>query len=112
VKQWVEALAPAEYRYTILDTPPADLILDDAQKSTLQKISDAFADPALPWEGSAIHEKIHAIKEAIGIAPKKLFEALYQIFLGRTSGPQIGWFLSTMDRNEVLEKLRSALKKA
>ena len=105
VKQWLDKLAPAEYKYQILDGPPSDLKLDDDQKNALKKLAEAFADESLKWEGAAIHEKIHAVKEECGIAPKQLFQALYQIFLGRNSGPQVGWFLSTFKRKEVLDRL-------
>jgi lysyl-tRNA synthetase class 1 len=109
VKQWLDKLAPAEYKYHILDGPSADLNLDDDQKNALKKLSEAFADESLKWEGAAIHEKIHKVKEECGIAPKQLFQALYQIFLGRNSGPQVGWFLSTFERNTVSETIQKIL---
>src|SRR3989344_8906745 len=105
VKQWIETLAPEEEKFTILKDPPKDLVLDPEQRAALTKLAEAFADPSLPWEGKEIHERIHAVKEEMGISPKKLFEPIYQIFLGRKSGPQVGWFLSTFDRNAAVSRL-------
>jgi len=110
VKQWIETLAPAEEKFTILTEVPKDLILDQEQKTALTKLSEALSDSSLPWGGKAVHEKIHAVKEETGINPKKLFEPLYQIFLGRKSGPQVGWFLSTFNREEVCKRLILVLK--
>ena len=109
VKQWIETLAPEEEKFTILKDPPKDLVLDPEQRAALTKLAEAFADPSLPWEGKEIHERIHAVKKEMGISPKKLFEPIYQIFLGRKSGPQVGWFLSTFEKEEVLRRLPKAL---
>lgn len=109
VKKWLESLAPEEYKYQILDEPPKDLKLDDDQKAALEKIAKALTDESLQWEGPAIHERIHKVKEETGISPKALFQPLYQIFLGRNSGPQVGWFLSTIERNSVLKSIKQVL---
>ncbi|PIP65666.1 lysine--tRNA ligase [Candidatus Peregrinibacteria bacterium CG10_big_fil_rev_8_21_14_0_10_49_16] len=108
VQYWLDNYAPDEYKFTILDTPPSDLTLDDDQKVALSKLTDALANLS-DWSGKTIHETIHAIKEETGIEPKKLFQPLYQMFLGRTNGPQVGWFLGTMKKEDVLQHLRKLL---
>ncbi len=105
VKKWLESFAPDEYKYQILDEPPDDLELDDEQKKALEMLKEALADENLEWDGPKIHECIHKVKEEVGIEPKKIFQPLYQIFLGRDRGPQVGWFLSTFDRDEVIRKI-------
>jgi lysyl-tRNA synthetase, class I len=109
VQQWLDKLAPDEYTYQILEKPPTDLKLDDEQKIALAQLSEALADESLSWEGKPIHEKIHEVKEGCGITPKKLFQPIYQIFLGRSSGPQVGWFLSTFERSTVISCLTKAI---
>ena len=108
VRPWLAKFAPEEYRFIILSKFPENLSLDPEQKAALHALSQALTDPVLPWEGSKIHERIHKVKEELGIAPKKLFQPLYQIFIGRTSGPQVGWFLSTFPREEVLKRFGAA----
>ncbi len=51
----------------------------------------------------------NSVKAETGIEAKELFQPLYQLFLGRTSGPQVGWFLSTFTREEVLKRLEAAI---
>jgi lysyl-tRNA synthetase class 1 len=104
VRQWLTTYAPTEYRFVILEMPPADLAVTDGQKKALNMLWERLAD--LPqWEGTAIHQTIHTVKEETGITPKELFAPLYQLFLGRTSGPQMGWFLGTFEKQEVLKRL-------
>jgi lysyl-tRNA synthetase, class I len=106
VKAWIETFAPEEYKFEILEKTPSDLELDDEQKTALEKLSTALEKAE--WEGEEIHKTIHETKEETGIAPKKLFQPLYEIFLGRKSGPQIGWFLSTIEKGRALEMISSA----
>ena len=106
VKQWLEQYAPAEYKYELLKEAPS-LTLDEEQKKALSALTNVLSDKNLPWEGPKIHEAIHAVKEREGIPPQKLFQPLYELFLGRKSGPQVGWFLSTFPRNTVVERLGS-----
>lgn len=103
VEKWLSEHAPEKYRFTILQEPPP-LSLDDEQRSALQKLLDALG--RTPWEGAKLHEAIHAVKAATGIDPKRLFQPLYQAFLGRDNGPQMGWFLGTMQKDAVIERLR------
>jgi lysyl-tRNA synthetase class 1 len=44
-------------------------------------------------------------QEELGYPPKKLFEAIYTIILGRNAGPRLGSFLVLLDRNWLLERL-------
>ncbi|MBI1812842.1 hypothetical protein HYR82_03615 [Candidatus Peregrinibacteria bacterium] len=52
---------------------------------------------------------LHEVKTAHDILPKELFQPLYRIFLDRDDGPQMGWFLSTLPREEVRSVLDAVL---
>ena len=53
-----------------------------------------------------IQNKIFKIaKETLQIAPKKLFEAIYQILLGKKFGPRLGSFLLLLEKEWLLERL-------
>lgn len=110
VGQWLKTLAPAEYKYEIVQKAPEGLQLDAEQRKALKKVCEVLSNPVLPWEGPKIHEAIHTAKQELGITPKKLFEPLYQLFLSRSSGPQIGWFLSTFEREDTLKRLETVCR--
>lgn len=107
VKKWLAEHAPEEYRFRVLEEPPT-LALDNGQRAALTTLIAALEHCS--WEGPAIHETIHRVKTETGIEPRKLFPPLYQTFLGRDNGPQMGWFLSTFARAEVLRRTRHALE--
>jgi lysyl-tRNA synthetase, class I len=105
VKKWIESFAPDEYKFEIQKSTPKDFETDDEITKTFGLLKEKL-EALESWEGGAIHETIHAVKTETGIAPKKLFQSLYQIFLWRNSGPQVGWFLSTFSKNDVLKRLQ------
>ncbi len=54
----------------------------------------------------SIQNKIFSIaKENLDLAPKKFFEVIYQIILGKKNGPRLGSFLSVLDRSWLLRRL-------
>lgn len=108
VRQWLEKHAPPEYLYVISGEGAADIALSDAQKSALQLLCDRLGTLST-WEGDAIHKTIHEVKTETGLEPKDLFSPLYTLLLGRTSGPQMGWFLSTFKKDEVLKRLETVI---
>lgn len=106
VKKWIDTLAPAEYKFEIQENPPDDLALNDAQKAAFAMLAKYLSD-LKTWNGASVHEMIHKTKEEFDLPPKEIFQPLYLLFLGRTNGPQVGWFLSTMEQKDVVEKLKS-----
>ncbi len=105
---WLRTYAPEKYKYILQDTlPEKAAILSVAQRDAVRAVATAIAQGET-YDGPTLHAELHAVKERLGIPPKELFSALYIIFLGRDSGPQAGWFLSTLDRDFVLKRLREA----
>src|SRR3989338_1861874 len=104
VKLWLDEHAPEQYHYRILKDPPEDLALDENQKKALSLLRDRL-EKLKSWKGEDVHAEIHAVKTETGIEAKKIFAPLYLSFIGRESGPQMGWFLSTFDRKEVVQRL-------
>ncbi len=109
VRRWLDAYAAPEYKYEILKSVPSDFSINDVQRKALIQLKDALEEPSLKWEGPEIHAIIHQVKAETGVEPKELFQPLYRMFLNRTSGPQVGWFLSTFDRQLVLERLQASV---
>ncbi|TSC93700.1 MAG: lysyl-tRNA synthetase, partial [Candidatus Berkelbacteria bacterium Licking1014_85] len=102
---WLKKYADDEFKLVLQDKMP-DVELSNEQVDFLSKIAEVFSSKKI-WTGEELHKSIHQIKTEQNIDPKIAFEALYQIFLNRSNGPQIGWFLSSLDYNFVLNRLKS-----
>lgn len=105
---WLATYAPAEYRYELQPGVPEDLALTAEQKKALSLLAGYLEEA--PRTGEELQAKLFEYKTEVPIAPKDLFSALYQLFLGRTSGPKAGWFLSVLPRDYALAQLQAAVK--
>lgn len=106
---WIQQCAPEKFVFTLQQTmPEVARGLSDAQKKALKLMHD-FIDlaPTMP-SGEEIQQKLHSLKEEMGMQPADLFSALYLAFLGKTYGPKVGWFLSVLDKQFVLTRLKEA----
>jgi len=101
--QWMEKYAPNSAKYDIFRDAPSDMVLSDVQKTAFKKTREVLQ--SIEWSGEKIHTALHAVKAETGIEPKQFFEPFYQLFLHRSSGPQLGWFLSVFPREDVLRRL-------
>jgi lysyl-tRNA synthetase class 1 len=61
------------------------------------------------WDGETVHGALHGLKEASGLTPKDFFTPFYRTLLGKDSGPKLGWFLSTLDKGMVVNRLKELL---
>jgi lysyl-tRNA synthetase class 1 len=105
-KRWLENYADEKFIFKLQETlPEAAQGLSDTQKSALKALAGAI-EKAEAYDGQSLHELIHSVKEASGLSPKEFFSAIYTVFLGKENGPKIGWFLSTLDKEFVVKRLR------
>jgi lysyl-tRNA synthetase class 1 len=102
-QRWLATYAPEHYRFQVQPTLPA-VELSPAQRAFLTRLAAAIRERP-QWTGEALHERIHALKNEMGLPPTDAFSAIYLVFLGKRSGPQAGWFLAALDRPFVLARL-------
>jgi len=104
-KHWLETYAPQKFKFQLVSAD-ADLPLSPltpAQQKAFAMIVQRLKEAQ--WEGEVVHTIIHAVKEELKMPPRELFSPLYMLFFGRDSGPQIGWFLSTLPKDDVLKRI-------
>ncbi|MDD5469512.1 MAG: lysine--tRNA ligase [Candidatus Peribacteraceae bacterium] len=106
-RHWLATCAPAKFKFTLTeDTRPfkkEEFPLTDAQHKALGLIAQKLQET--PWEGEPVHKVLHAVKEELKMPPKEIFAPLYRLFLKRDDGPQMGWFLSTLKKEDVLQRI-------
>jgi lysyl-tRNA synthetase class 1 len=109
VRRWVADFAPDEYKFEIQENAPeSSKNFSEIQKQALSQLLQYIeSTPAL--DGQGLHTKMHEIKESTGIDPKEFFTAIYISILNRTSGPKAGWFLSVLDREFLIKRLKEVV---
>ncbi|NYT12198.1 MAG: lysine--tRNA ligase [Methanomassiliicoccales archaeon] len=106
VRYWLNSYAPDMVRFQILDDLP-EVELDSSERGFLECILSSLE--GMQWEGEDIHNAVYECTKSSGTGAKKGFQVLYKIFIGRTSGPRLGHFLSTLDKEFVIGRIKEAL---
>jgi len=107
-QHWLQLYSPEKFRFEIQESlPPAAKSFSSEQKKALMAIHE-YLKAHEDIQGEELHSHIHEIKKELNIAPADLFSAIYVSILGKTSGPQAGWFLTALDRKFVLKRLEEA----
>ncbi|MHA1846169.1 MAG: lysine--tRNA ligase [Promethearchaeota archaeon] len=112
VKYWVDTYGPKQYRFNISKDLDLKVVenLTDKQRDALLLFHEYFSKIETS-DAQALQNAIFNIaKEKVGISPKKVFQAIYRIFLGKSFGPRLGPFLIALDKKFVLERLEKAAK--
>lgn len=105
-RAWLKGYAPEKFVFEIQQTlPEVAKTLSAVQKRALQLLHTYIAEGG-DTSGEALHHKLHTLKEEAAIAPAELFQALYLALLGKTYGPKAGWFLSVLEKEFVLQRLK------
>ena len=94
--------------FNILEEPATDFLnlYSKEQIKGLKMLREYFINNP-DSDADSIQNKIFTIaKEDLKISPKKMFEAIYQIIFGKKYGPRLGSFLSMLDKNWLIERLK------
>ncbi len=106
-KLWLANYADEAFIFKLQDELPEKArMLTAEQRSALHLFADKLEMQEYK-DGAAIHELTHSVKEESGLDAKSFFTAVYVAFLGKESGPKVGWFLSTLDTDFVIARLRA-----
>lgn len=98
---WLARYAPDEYQFTPHADQNFEVELSDQQKEFLVKANELMESKT--WDAADLQQALYELaKQSCG--PKPGFEAIYQIFLGKKSGPRAAWFLLSL--NQELRKSR------
>ncbi len=104
-KIWLDKFAPDSFKFDIKNEIP-DIKLNGNQKQVIRILAGKFASKK-DWQGEELQQEIFSLKEELGIQPKEIFSSIYQIFIGKDSGPQAGFLLASLDYDFVLKRLKS-----
>lgn len=105
-KHWLKEYADDKFIFILQEIiPELASTLTEAQQSALKLLSDKI-ELLESIDGQILHELIHEVKGESGLTPQEFFGAIYAVFLGKNSGPKVGWFLSTLNKDFLLKRLR------
>ncbi len=105
IDNWLKRWAPDEVKFELLNSYE-DNGLSDAQRQYLADLAAKIEQAPEDADGEWFHKAIYDFKETSGLPPKELFSTLYEVLIGKSSGPRAGWFLSLLPRDWLVSRLR------
>ena len=106
-KYWLDNFAPDMVKFEVKKKLPR-LTLNDEQKKFLSTLLDNISKKSRDAEN--IHNAIYEASEKVKIPIKIGFNTIYQMILGQDKGPRAGYFLSNLDKDFVLDRIKEAIK--
>ncbi len=107
---WARDYAPESRRIEVQKALPPEVAaaLEEPERESLASLRESLAD--VPWQEASIKEAmVHLTTEgALPVSTKRLFAAVYLVFLGKSSGPRAAPLLAVLDRDFVLQRLKQA----
>ncbi len=104
---WVERFAPDDQKFTVQKELPKNIDLSEEQKELLRKTAEFISEVKDPSE---LQTKIYDLGKSLELASGDTFSAFYKALIGKDHGPRLAWFLLSLDKSFVKERLEEASK--
>lgn len=104
VRYWLEGFAPEGVKFTLCSEMP-EFYPSAKEREFLRRLYDILS--SVPWDAEAVHKSIYDAAGELGV--KKGFRLLYRLFLNTSRGPRLGFFLSSLERDFVLNRIMEGI---
>ena len=104
IKHWIQNYAPESVVFEIQKEKP-EINFNDEQKKYIKLLSEKLKE--IEWTPETIHNSFYDLQEKNQIPAKNLFKIMYNILLDKERGPRLGFFLATIDKKFIIERLES-----
>ena len=103
IDAWLKHWAPEDVKFDLIKEAPDNL--NNQQKEYLSQLAEKIEKAPADADGEWFHKAIYEFKDSSELEPKELFTTLYQVIIGKNSGPRAGWFLSILPRDWLIKRL-------
>lgn len=105
IDQWLDVWADEDKKFSLTQSSNED-DFSDREKKFFATLADKITNAPSDADGEWFHKAIYSLRDETAMQPKELFTSLYKLLIGKKSGPRAGWFLSTLDRDWLNQRLR------
>ncbi|MEF8878946.1 MAG: lysine--tRNA ligase [Candidatus Thermoplasmatota archaeon] len=103
---WLDNFAPKQVKFKVHKKPPK-VDLKEEQKKFLKILLKKLGEAT--WKPDEIHNMIYESAEETELKTGKAFGTIYQIILNQSKGPRAGYFLSNLDKDFVLKRVKKEI---
>jgi lysyl-tRNA synthetase class 1 len=102
IKRWLDKFAPEKVRFSVQTEPPKGE-LSKAKLNFLKLLRGKLKTSDMSPDN--IHNSVYEASVEAELKPSEAFQTIYELFLNKTYGPKVGFFLACLDRDFVLKRL-------
>lgn len=107
VKNWLEKFAPSQVKFRLQEkTPEIVKTFSPEEKEFLKDLAEKIKEK--DWQGDELQNFIYTLAQEHGIEGKRAFQLIYLSFLNQPSGPRAGYFLISLPKDFVVNRLLKA----
>lgn len=104
VDRWLDRFAPDNVKFEIQQICP-EVIIEKSGNDFLNDLADEL-ESSKDLVAEEIHQAVYNNATNIGLKPAEAFRLIYQLFIGKDHGPKVGFFLSSLERDFIINRLR------
>lgn len=107
--RWLRNIADEKFQYSLRK---CGLSCFQSFSPTTQTFLQTLAqklESSQSWSPEDIQKIVFEQIKQFNFEPKEGFAYIYQLFLSKSSGPQLGWFLHSLERKFALERLKGLI---
>jgi len=106
-KNWVAEYAPERLRFKVAERLPENAKkLNQKQRDGLRQLANDLS--SRDYSPIELHNHVYEVARKAGLDPSELFKAIYLVLIGQEFGPRIGNFISALDKDFVIGRLKEA----
>jgi len=105
-RNWLQNYAPEEVKFNVLkETSP--IVLNEGEKKLLEEFLSKLDGAS--WDADTLHNLLHEAIKSRNYDPKYGFALFYRVLIGKEKGPRLGYFLSHLDKNMIVARIKFAI---
>ena len=104
INGWLDKYAPESVKFLIQKEAPT-IDFDEEELQRIKHLKVKMSE--IEWKPENIHDAFYDLQEKNQIPAKDYFKIMYNVILGKDKGPRLGFFLATMERKFVLDRLNA-----
>ena len=82
---------------------PPEIVFNKEDLERINQLREKMIE--VGWTPDEIHDSFYELQEAGETPAKEYFRIMYSVILGKEKGPRLGFFLATMGRDFITERL-------
>lgn len=108
IHNWLDTWAPDDIKFALRDSVDSGEF-NEQERAFFTKLAGNISNAPADADGQWFHNAVYELKDDSGLEPRAMFQALYRLLIGKTSGPRAGWFLSMLPRDWLVKRLNEVV---